>query len=181
MDHADLQQMFEAYALGALDAEEHRLFESHLESGCAECAKKLSEFTPVIAALAMSIEAVAPSPELKRKTLEALQQTHFFSLRSSEGQWQAISPGITRKILFADNQNQRTTMLIRMAAGSQLFSHRHAGAEELFILEGDCVAQGGRLNAGDYHRAEGGSTHGATTTENGCLMLVISPEIEIVV
>jgi anti-sigma factor ChrR (cupin superfamily) len=97
-----------------------------------------------------------------------------------EGQWRELAPGVAAKILFADLQHQRTTMLVRMTAGSQFAGHRHGGAEELFVLEGDCLCQGQSLHAGDYHRAAGGTRHGVTSTENGCLMLVISPEIEVV-
>jgi anti-sigma factor ChrR (cupin superfamily) len=59
-----------------------------------------------------------------------------------------------------------------MVAGSTAPGHHHDHIEELYVLEGDCYCAGQCLHAGDYHRAEGGSTHGATFTEHGCLMIV---------
>ena len=189
MEHVHLQQLCEAYALGVLDEDERRQLETHLQSGCDECTAKMAGLNRVITALGLPAEPVAPPTELKKKILQqALQAgstagtqiSHlpFHFVRSHEGQWQTLAPGVTTKILFADTQHGRTTMLLRMSPGSQLFSHRHEGTEELFMIEGDCISQGVPLSAGDYHRAEGGSTHSVTSTENGCLMLVISPEIE---
>ncbi len=191
MKHQQLLQLCEAYALGALDENDRQQLESHLHSSCDECAAKLSEFKRVVTALGLSTEPVAPPPQLKNKILAQVMQgssavesptpqSPFYFVRSQEGQWQTIAPGVTAKILFADTQHSRTTMLLRMAAGSRFSSHRHGSAEELFVLEGDCLCQGQMLHAGDYHRAEGGSTHGVTSTKNGCMMLVVSPEIEIV-
>lgn len=181
MKHEHLHQLCEAYALGALDENEQREFQNHLQAGCDACAAKLSELNRVINALGLSAEPAAPSPELKKKIIEqATAPPPFYFVRSNEGQWQSMAPGVAAKILFVDVQHKRTTMLLPMAAGSQFAGHRHGGAEELFVLEGDCFCQGQRLHAGDYHRAEGGSTHDVTSTENGCLMLVISPEMELV-
>lgn len=188
-EHEQLQQLCEAYALGALAGDELRQMENHLKSGCEECEAKLAEMSRVTSAIMSAVEPVEPRPALKAKILEGLHdhaasapsdESSFFFLRALEGQWQTIAPGITAKILFSDPRLNRTTMLMRMAAGSQLVSHRHGSAEEIFVLEGDCLSQGQSLHAGDYHRAEGGSTHGVTSTENGCMMLVIAPKIEVV-
>ena len=60
-----------------------------------------------------------------------------------------------------------------MAAGGLLPEHEHAGLEEIFLLGGSCHCQGTRLLAGDYHRADGGSEHHDTTTDEGCVMVVV--------
>ena len=71
------------------------------------------------------------------------------------------------------------TALVRMDPGCEYSPHRHARAEELYVLEGTCYCGGRLLHPGDYHRAEAGSIHMETSTEDGCFMLVIfSPDNE---
>lgn len=193
MNHKLLQQLCEAYVLGALDDRERQQMEEHLQKGCASCEKTLSELNAIVASLGFAAKAVSPRPEVKEKLLAKIlsgeqtseksvreddKKSPYLIIRAHEGEWQPLAKGVHTKFLYADRTNERTTMLMRMEPGARLASHAHHGAEELYVLEGDCVSQGVRLNPGDYHRAEGGSTHGVTSTENGCLMLVISPEIE---
>jgi hypothetical protein len=55
-------------------------------------------------------------------------------------------------------------------------------AGDLFwvALEGTCLIGGQLLQQGDYHRAEIGTVHHETSTEDGCLMLIIfSPNNEL--
>jgi hypothetical protein len=44
----------------------------------------------------------------------------------------------------------------------------------MFVIEGSCYIAGRLLKAGDYHRAEAGSIHLDSHTDEGALMLVIS-------
>jgi len=46
--------------------------------------------------------------------------------------------------------------------------------EELYVLEGGCSIAGHEMAVGDYHRAEAGTEHHNTSTDDGCLLLVIS-------
>ena len=67
------------------------------------------------------------------------------------------------------------TMLIRMAPGTAYPAHRHGGAEECYVLEGDLhVGDDIVMHAGDYQRAEAGSTHPVQSTRGGCLLLLTS-------
>ena len=71
------------------------------------------------------------------------------------------------------------TALARMAPNTHYAAHRHATPEEFYILEGACNVDGQLLYPGDYHRAETGSIHYDTSTQDGCLMLIIfSPNNE---
>ena len=59
-------------------------------------------------------------------------------------------------------------------------SHHHAAIEELFLLSGDLHLEGQVMRAGDYCRADRGSIHGETFTDDGCLFLLMaSPENQI--
>ena len=68
------------------------------------------------------------------------------------------------------------TTLFRMEAGASFPSHKHGDAEELFVLEGDLTVNDVKMVAGDYCRAA--SLHGVATTEHGCVVLVVSSELD---
>jgi quercetin dioxygenase-like cupin family protein len=99
---------------------------------------------------------------------------------ASEGTWREIAPGVTAKLLSFDSVSRRTTTLLRFAAGTSYAPHRHTAVEELLVLEGGCSIAGHEMTVGDYHRAEAGTVHVDTSTDDGCLLLVISsPQNEI--
>jgi anti-sigma-K factor RskA len=64
----NMHEQVAAYALNALDADERRAFERHLE-GCEECQRDLPAFADAAAALAFGAEPAAPSPELRGRIL----------------------------------------------------------------------------------------------------------------
>jgi anti-sigma-K factor RskA len=67
-EHADQAV---AYALGALEPEERASFEAHL-ANCLRCAAEVRALSPVAAALATTSPAVAPSPGVRQRLLEAI-------------------------------------------------------------------------------------------------------------
>lgn len=84
-------------------------------------------------------------------------------------------PGIRVRRLFVDEEADRVTMLVRMDAGTAYPAHRHGGAEECYVLEGDLEIVGKQeLHAGDYQRMESGSLHPIQRTRKGCLLLITS-------
>jgi anti-sigma factor ChrR (cupin superfamily) len=101
----------------------------------------------------------------------------LFTLRADQGGWEDTAvPGVAVKPLFVDSVRSYVSMLVRMAPGSSYPCHRHGGAEECFVLEGDLRVAGHVLHAGDYQRAEEDSDHGEQSTENGCLLLIVSSQ-----
>ena len=187
-----------SYALGSLDGEELRSFEQHLQEGCSVCQTELDRFMSVAAQLGGGVQAVQPRASLREKLLTRIKQessqnedvslpttqsrekqSGLTYVRAVEGAWQEIQPGVTAKILYVDSVQGRITALGRMTAGSSYTPHRHASPEEFYVLEGSCVIGGQLLHVGDYHRAEAGSIHTSTYTDEGCLMFVIfSPNNE---
>jgi anti-sigma factor ChrR (cupin superfamily) len=84
------------------------------------------------------------------------------------------------KPLFEDRDRNYNTSLVRMDAGAHYPSHHHAAIEEMFLLSGDLHLEGQVMRAGDYCRADRGSIHGETFTDDGCLFLLMaSPENQI--
>jgi anti-sigma factor RsiW len=65
-----IHELTAAYALDALDPEERRAYEEHLE-GCERCQEELASFWDVSASLALAATGPDPSPELREKILAA--------------------------------------------------------------------------------------------------------------
>lgn len=76
--------------------------------------------------------------------------------------------------LSIDEPADRLTVLIRMAAGSSYPPHRHGGPEECYVIAGDLTTGDIKMRAGDYKLAHAGSIDGAQSTQNGCLLLIVS-------
>ena len=94
---------------------------------------------------------------------------------AAEGPWEATAvPGIEARKLFVDEPNDRVTMLVRMAPGAAYPSHRHAGPEECYVLQGDLRTGDVVQHAGEYQRAAMGSVHPSQSTEGGCVLLIVS-------
>ncbi|MDK2742695.1 MAG: cupin domain-containing protein [Nitrospira sp. BO4] len=101
-------------------------------------------------------------------------------IKAAEGVWREIAPGVTAKVLSFDMVSRKTTALLRFAPGTSYAPHRHTEAEELYVLEGGCSIAGREMTVGDYQHAEAGTEHYDTSTDEGCLLLVVSsPQNEI--
>jgi quercetin dioxygenase-like cupin family protein len=148
-----------------------------------EAARETAQFELVADTLALNVVPVAPRASLKERLMARIEGHTDVRLdplkgltfvKSSEGAWQEMAPGVSAKVLFFDSVSRRATALVRMAPGSSYAPHRHAEAEELYVLEGGCFCGGRELTAGDYHRAEAETEHHDTSSDEGCLLLVIS-------
>jgi len=124
-----------------------------------------------------SAPASAPgsSPQVWRSWREE-RPIDAWTFAAREGAFEPTAlPGIHVRRLFVDEQADRITMLVRMDAGAAYPAHRHGGAEECYVLEGDLEIVGKQeLRAGDYQRMETGSIHPLQRTRNGCLLLITS-------
>ncbi|HEY8491442.1 MAG TPA: anti-sigma factor [Dehalococcoidia bacterium] len=69
----DLADRVDAYALGALDAEEVRAVEAHL-AGCPRCAGEAADALRAAAALALTSPLERPRPELRERVLAAARR-----------------------------------------------------------------------------------------------------------
>ena len=81
-------------------------------------------------------------------------------------------PGIEVKLLAADAERRRRTVVVRMAPGTVYPAHRHVDVEEIYLLEGDYMVAGVLMHAGDYCRAEVGTVHEDSRTLSGCTFIV---------
>ena len=175
-NHEEWLERAEFYALRALDGEELNQFQAHLSSGCTLCKAKVGEAEELFAQLPSSLKPIAPPASAKTRIFIEIdkEKPDYQFVHAAEGAWQEMAPGIMAKILSMDDAHQRVTALVRMEKGSSYSNHRHTLTEELFVIEGSCYCGGRLLKAGDYHRAEAGSIHLDTHTDDGSLMLLIT-------
>lgn len=182
-------EMAALYSLGAMSESEAQAYEKHLAK-CDVCRKEQSSFEAVASNLAYAVESEAPPQELKSRLLDQIAHnitsesrrkatpitlSPFLSVRSNEGEWREMRDGVMMKLLNFDKELGLATSLVRMSPGTYLPEHRHEGVEQFYILEGDCNINGEILGPGDYHRAESGSVHNSTSTQNGTMFLLVAP------
>ena len=178
----DMSEHAALYALEALGDDEQRQFKQALETAPPEVRQQVAAFQEVVQELAFSGPAIAPPASLKAKLMARIAQEpqeregveDFTCVRSGQVAWRDLGPGVSMKLLFNDSAGARATMLLRLAPGGKLLAHRHRQVEEFYVLEGNCICAGEFLQAGDYHRAEAGSVHPITSSEQGCLALVMT-------
>lgn len=164
------------YSLGALPPEEAHEFEHHVEE-CAVCRAELRAFANTAAAIPETVPELQPPPNLRGRVLAATKVTApgVKIVRANEGRWRPTPfPGVSVKILHIDKATQMATTLMRMEPGASYPPHRHKQPEQCLVLEGDVRQAETVLNQGDYNLNDADSTHGRLSTENGCLLLLIS-------
>ena len=85
--------------------------------------------------------------------------------------WIEAFPGGSFKVLHGDMTipNSVLSYLIKLEPGFKMEGHGHPFDEETLMLEGDLTLGDIKLNAGDFHFAAAGVTHGNVSTKNGCV------------
>ncbi len=172
----DLRQRAVDYALGVLDAQEARDFETHT-TACALCRGAVDAYVTTTGHLTEAYERATPPAALWGRVLERVRADDggVTIVRADEGAWGPSGfEGISVRRLAFDEDTRKQTMLVRMAAGSSYPAHEHSSTEECLVLEGDLLVGDRPMRAGDYQRAEVGSRHKAQRTESGALLLVIA-------
>lgn len=194
----EIRETAALYSLGALAPEERAAFAEHLTERCPICEAEVRAFEGVTGALGLSVPPAAAPADLRARLLARAERgakepapgaetqiwknwegggaAHpWFLLRANEGSWEETGvEGVRARRLFVDTDRQTVTMLVKMAAGTAYPTHRHAAAEECYVLEGDLHVGDTVMRAGDYQRAGSGTMHGVQSTEGGCTLLIVS-------
>jgi anti-sigma factor ChrR (cupin superfamily) len=71
-------------------------------------------------------------------------------------------------------------MLVRLATDTAYPPHRHAGVEELFLLNGELWIEDRKLHPGDYHRAEPDTADKRVWSETGCICVLITSPSDVI-
>jgi anti-sigma factor ChrR (cupin superfamily) len=165
--------------LRVLPAAEVQRVEAHVLS-CAECRQELDMLRSVLESfVAWSDLLRPPAPLWERVAKRIAEETGTApvlsaSQRSIEPEWEEVAPGISCQLLATDTEHHRVSMLVRLAPGTAYPPHRHAGVEELHLLQGELMIGDRKLNAGDYNRAEPDSTDYRVWSETGCTCLLVT-------
>ncbi len=91
-----------------------------------------------------------------------------------ESEWEEVAAGISCKLLATDAEKDRVSMLVRLAPGAAYPPHRHAGVEELYLLDGELLIDDMTLYPGDYNRAEPGTGDQRVWSETGCTCVLLT-------
>ena len=188
-----------AALLGGGDKDKRKDWTALLKQASAEELAGIHDLARIFQAMPYALEQHEPPASLKGKILAGAKQeevaaarppvqlwkswitnappTDLVIQRRDQGDWEATGvEGVSVKQLFVDAERGYVTMLVQMVAGSSYPSHRHAGYEECYVLQGDLSVGDSVLHAGDYQRAEGGSVHVVQSTKNGCLLFIVSSQ-----
>ena len=88
------REMYEAYALGALDPSERAALEAHLATGCAECAKAVAEARWLVAQLAYLAPEASTADTLKGRLMQTVRSEAKSSVPFSTGSKTTPASGI---------------------------------------------------------------------------------------
>jgi hypothetical protein len=168
------------YALQALPAGEVPAVEAQI-AGCAACREELEALHPIIGSFVSWPTDVLrpPTPLWDRLARRIAAETGQEPVspaprRPAEAEWEEVAPGISVKLLATDAETHRVSMLVRLAPGTDYPPHRHAGIEELHLLDGELMIDDRKLYPGDYSRAEAGSVDRRVWSETGCTCVLIT-------
>ncbi len=199
----DLRELASLHVMDALEGEEARAYRLHLAI-CRVCRAEVDSLARTAAQLIRAVPPIPPPPALWNRVLDRIRAPlsaaaptevlaehptqvwkdwnvpagmgpdgMLFAPSSGDFEPTGIE-GIEVRRLAVDPKRDRVTMLVRMAAGTRYPAHRHGGPEECFVLQGDIRVGDLHMRAGDFQRAEHGSVHGVQSTDEGCLLLIVS-------
>ena len=85
-----------------------------------------------------------------------------------------MGSGIACKLLAIDRERALVSMLVRLAPGADYPAHRHAGVEELYMLDGELIVDDARFYPGDHRAGQPGSTDHRIWSQTGCTCVLIT-------
>src|SRR5216683_182257 len=152
-EHLDLVFL---YALQALPPREIAVAEAHI-SACAHCQQEMKRLRPVIGSfVSWPTDVLRPSASLwgplaQRIAEETGKEPVLPPLQlPAKPEWEELAPG------------------------TDYPPHRHAGVEELHLLQGELMIGDKKLYPGDYNRAEPDSVDHRVRTETGCTCVLVT-------
>jgi anti-sigma factor ChrR (cupin superfamily) len=176
----DYLELVFLHALRALPASEIPVLEAHL-SMCPDCRQEMETLRPIIGAfVSWPTDVLRPTESvwdrLARRIAAETGQAPALPppLPPSEPDWEEAAPGLTYKMLAADTEKDRVSLLVRLAPGAHYPPHRHAGVEELYLLHGELWIDDKKLYPGGYNRAEAGTGDQRVWSETGCTCVLLT-------
>jgi hypothetical protein len=167
-------ELISLLAADALCLEEKAATEAHLVS-CLQCQREWEALRAVTQSLVFWPTDVSrpTAPLWDRLSQRIASETGLPAVpalprEEIEPEWEDTAPGISCKLLATDAERGRVSMLVRLAPGAHYPPHTHADVEELHLLQGELWINDRKLDAGDFNRAEAGTSDHRVWTETGC-------------
>jgi len=180
LNRCERSELTIAYALQILPASEIAAAEAHI-AACPDCRRELESLRPVIDRfVSWPTDVLRPTRSLQtRLALRVAEETGGEPVpapvrRWSEPEWEQVAPGIECKLLAADTESHRVSMLVRLAAGASYPPHTHAGVEELHLLDGELWIDERKLFPGDYNYGPPGASDERVWSETGCTCVLVT-------
>jgi anti-sigma factor ChrR (cupin superfamily) len=178
--HRDRSEQVLRYVRHALPASEAAALEAHLAE-CAHCRQDVEAIRLAIATVGdQPADVLRPSASLwERLTRRVAAEAGQAPLSATgpdggEPQWEDVGSGITVALLATDRETDRVSMLVRLAPGADYPPHRHAGVEEVYMLDGVLIVDDRKLYPGDYLRSEPDTEDHRVWSETGCTCVLIT-------
>ena len=169
-----------AYVLQVLPADEMAAAAAHV-ADCAECTREVERLQAVVGRFhAWPTDVLRPTSDLQARLArriadEAGSEPVAPPPRAwTEPAWEQVAPGISCKLLAADEERQLISMLVHLEPGAAYPPHTHAGIEELFLLDGELWINGEKLYPGDYNYGAPGAFDESVWTETGCSCVLVT-------
>lgn len=167
------------YALELLAAGEMAELAAHVAT-CAECRQELAALDSTVEAFfAWPTDVLRPPKALWERVAERVDGSAASGTVPppapwAEPEWEEAAPGISCKLLATDTERHRVSMLVRLAPKTAYPSHRHAGVEELHLLDGELMIEDRKLYPGDYNLGQPGAVDTYVYSETGCTCILVT-------
>lgn len=123
--------------------------------------------------MAGSAQALALNRYVRQNKVAAVKQAIIYS--ECDVPWVALAPGVEMQIYHADETTGCWSAKVHMYPGSTLPPHRHIGASEFYVLQGEGNhPQSGDFKPGDYAFETEGAVHTAVYAENDIFLYMVS-------
>lgn len=184
------QEQASLYALGVLNDAEQCAFEAELQAN-EELLQFVRDLQRTAIMLAASSPAVPLPPALRTQVLgriESLEAVRIppakplppllpglsFVAAGESKDWKALPiPGTYIKLLSLEKERGYAVLMGKLDPGARYPAHINVGPEDFYILTGDLSIGNRRLEAGDFHHADGGSQHEENYSTEGCTLLAV--------
>ena len=166
-------------ALSAMPLAEARTLGEHA-AACPECRAELAALRATVDSfVAWPTDVLRPSTSLWGRLAQRIaSETGGEPVPEPRPRpvpgWVEVAPGISCQVLATDHERELVSMLVRLAPGTDYPPHTHAGLEELHVLDGELWIDERRLWAGDFNRAEKGTSDTRVWSETGCTCLLVT-------
>lgn len=166
------------YVLGTLTPTERETFESLLP-GDDTLRSDLAFWQDHFYALSDPAPELEPSPgrfaaieAMLDEKARAAEDVDLIIVRQSEGEWQPLLRGVTKKSLFVNRPEAVETFLLRLEPGASLPAHGHRSTEECLVLEGEISIGEDRFGVGDFQVALPDVPHLPIFSETGATLFI---------